>query len=70
MHLGLTEEQVLLQDTVRRLFEAECTPARLRKAEVSGFDASLWQKLTGLGIPAMRAAGRSPALRAGWIRAR
>lgn len=59
MHLGLTEEQVLLQDTVRRLFEAECTPARLRKAEVSGFDASLWQKLTGLGIPAMRAAGMS-----------
>ncbi len=59
MNLGLSEEQVLLQDTVRRLFEAECTPARLREAEASGFDEALWQKLTGLGIPAMRLAGMS-----------
>jgi 3-oxochol-4-en-24-oyl-CoA dehydrogenase len=59
MQLGLTDAQVLLQDTARRLFEAECTPARLRAAETSGFDAVLWDKLVALGIPAMRAAGMS-----------
>lgn len=59
MNLGLSAEQVLLQDTVRRLFEAECTPARLRAAEASGFDAALWAKLGELGIPAMRSAGMS-----------
>jgi alkylation response protein AidB-like acyl-CoA dehydrogenase len=59
MNLGLSGEQVLLQDTVRKLFEAECTPARLRAAEISGFDAALWLKLDELGIPAMRAAGMS-----------
>jgi alkylation response protein AidB-like acyl-CoA dehydrogenase len=59
MQLGLSDAQVLLQDTVRRLFEAECTPARLRAAEASGFDAGLWDKLVDLGIPAMRAAGMS-----------
>jgi 3-oxochol-4-en-24-oyl-CoA dehydrogenase len=59
MNLGLNEEQVLLQDTVRRLFEAECTPARLRAAEASGFDAALWGKLVELGIPEMRASGMS-----------
>lgn len=59
MNLGLSGEQVLLQDTVRRLFEAECTSARLREAETSGFDPALWQKLTELGIPSMRSAGMS-----------
>jgi 3-oxochol-4-en-24-oyl-CoA dehydrogenase len=59
MQLGLSEAQVLLQDTVRRLFETECTPARLRAAEATGFDVALWDKLVELGIPAMRAAGMS-----------
>lgn len=59
MQLGLSDAQVLLQDTVRRLFETECTPARLRSAEASGFDQALWEKLVSLGIPAMRAAGMS-----------
>lgn len=59
MNLDLSGEQVLLQDTVRKLFEAECTPARLREAEASGFDPALWGKLVELGIPAMRSAGMS-----------
>lgn len=59
MQLGLSAAQVLLQDTVRRLFEAECTPARLRAAEATGFDLALWEKLVSLGIPGMRAAGMS-----------
>lgn len=57
MNLGLSAEQVLLRDTIRRLFEAECTSARLRAAEATGFDHGLWAKLVELGIPAMRASG-------------
>ncbi|MEY2928172.1 MAG: hypothetical protein RL367_2649, partial [Pseudomonadota bacterium] len=59
MNLGLSQEQVLLRDTVRRLFEADCTAARLRAAEASGFDAALWEKLVGLGIPTLRRDGMS-----------
>jgi 3-oxochol-4-en-24-oyl-CoA dehydrogenase len=54
LNLGFSSEQTLLRDTVRRLFEAECTSARLRAAEASGFDQQLWAKLVELGIPAMR----------------
>jgi 3-oxochol-4-en-24-oyl-CoA dehydrogenase len=59
MNLGLSTEQTLLRDTVRRLFEAECTSPRVRAAESSGFDSGLWAKLVVLGIPAMRASGMS-----------
>jgi 3-oxochol-4-en-24-oyl-CoA dehydrogenase len=59
MNLGLSAEQILLRDTARRLFEAECTSTRLRAAELSGFDAVLWGKLVELGIPAMRASDMS-----------
>jgi 3-oxochol-4-en-24-oyl-CoA dehydrogenase len=59
MNLGLSEEQTLLRDTVARLFAAECTSARLRTAEATGFDVRLWAKLIELGIPAMRANGMS-----------
>jgi 3-oxochol-4-en-24-oyl-CoA dehydrogenase len=59
MNLGFSAEQVLLRDTVRRLFEVECTSARLHASEATGFDVHLWRKLIDLGITGMRANGMS-----------
>jgi 3-oxochol-4-en-24-oyl-CoA dehydrogenase len=59
MQLGLSAEQTLLRDTVARLFTAECSGARVRAAEATGFDAGLWSKLGELGITTMRADGMS-----------
>jgi alkylation response protein AidB-like acyl-CoA dehydrogenase len=55
MQLRLSDSEVLLQDTVARLFGSEATSARLRAAEATGFDRALWDQLVGLGIVAMRA---------------
>jgi len=56
MNLSLSEEQLMLRDSVRRLFSAESTPARVRAAEAGqgGFDKRLWQSLSELGIIDMR----------------
>jgi alkylation response protein AidB-like acyl-CoA dehydrogenase len=58
MHFGLTEEQTLLQHTVRDLAAGEFPPNRLRELfdAGTGFDADLWGRtaemgLTGLIIP-------------------
>lgn len=59
MQLGLSAEQTLLRDTAARLFKAECSGAHVRTCEASGLDANLWEKLSELGIPAMRANGMS-----------
>lgn len=57
MKLHLSESQTLLKDTVVRLFADESTPERVRAAEKTGFDPSLWQQLVDMGIIAMRASG-------------
>lgn len=52
MHFGLTEEQVLLQESVRR-FASEALPAARRRAlfdEGRGFDESLWRGAAELGL--------------------
>jgi len=54
MQLHLSDSETLLQDTVTRLFKDEVTSARLREAEVTGFDKALWDQLVELGIVAMR----------------
>lgn len=54
MNLSLTEEQQLLRESVARLFACESSPARVRAAEVTGFDAGLWQQLGALGVHLMR----------------
>ncbi|GLZ84460.1 acyl-CoA dehydrogenase [Metapseudomonas resinovorans] len=54
MNLSFTEEQLMLRDTVARLFASESTPTRVREAEADGFDRNLWEKLVELGIPMMR----------------
>lgn len=55
MKLALSESQVMLKDTVARLFQDESTPERIRAAETTGFDPALWGQLVALGIVGMRA---------------
>ena len=52
MHFGLSEEQELLQETVRSYADGECPADKLRQLfdEASGFDAALWGGLAEIGI--------------------
>ena len=52
MHFGLTEEQELLQETLRGFVAAECPPSRLRELFDAGVahDAALWKGLTEMGM--------------------
>jgi alkylation response protein AidB-like acyl-CoA dehydrogenase len=52
VNFDISEEQQLLQDTVRQFFEGECPPNHLRKIfdSDSGFDAGLWKGMAELGI--------------------
>src|SRR5438874_9813204 len=52
MDFGLSEEQVLLKDTIRRYLETECPPPRVRTImeAPSGHDPELWLGLAGLGV--------------------
>ncbi len=52
MNFGLTDEQELLQETVRGFCAKECPPSRLRELfdASDGHDASLWKGLGDLGV--------------------
>ena len=52
MDFGLSEEQVLLKDTVKRFLEEQCPPPRVRAIMEtdSGHDPELWQGLMDLGL--------------------
>jgi len=52
MHFGLTEEQQLLQETVRGFVEGECPPTRLRELfdEGKGHDPALWKGVSEMGL--------------------
>jgi len=52
MDFGLSEEQTLLQTTLRRYLEAECRPTRVREVMESetAHDSGLWRGLAGLGV--------------------
>jgi alkylation response protein AidB-like acyl-CoA dehydrogenase len=52
VNFDLSEEQQLLQDTIRKFLESECPPNQLRKIFDSdtGFDAGLWKGMAELGI--------------------
>ena len=52
MHFGLTEEQLLLQETVRGFVAGECPPPRLRELfdAGAGHDPALWKGLAEMGI--------------------
>jgi alkylation response protein AidB-like acyl-CoA dehydrogenase len=50
MDFGLSDEQELLQETVRGFVRAECPPPRLRQLfEAGGDDPALWKGLAELG---------------------
>jgi alkylation response protein AidB-like acyl-CoA dehydrogenase len=52
MHFGLTEEQELLQETVKSFVAGECPPTRLRELfdAKQGHDPALWQGLAEMGL--------------------
>ena len=55
MNLNLNDDQLMLRDTVARLFGTEATPERVRAAEsTGGIDRALWQQVVDMGLPAMR----------------
>ena len=56
MHIALSEDQTMLQDTVERVLREHSTGARVRAAEPLGFDAALWKILVDQGIPMLRVA--------------
>ena len=55
MHFGLTEEQHMLQETLRRFTAEELPPARHREQfdGGSGFDRRLWQAAAEVGLPGL-----------------
>jgi alkylation response protein AidB-like acyl-CoA dehydrogenase len=55
MDFGLSEEQTLLQDTIRRYVEAECPTTRVRAImeSATGHDPALWRGLAELGVPGL-----------------
>ncbi|HLK12541.1 MAG TPA: acyl-CoA dehydrogenase family protein [Candidatus Binatia bacterium] len=55
MDFGLSEDQVLLKDTIRRWVESECPTTRVRAIMESenGHDAALWRGLAELGVPGL-----------------
>ena len=55
MHFGLSEEQELLQETVRGFVAGECPPPRLRELfDVgTGHDPTLWKGLAEIGLPGL-----------------
>ncbi|MFM7140396.1 MAG: acyl-CoA dehydrogenase family protein, partial [Alphaproteobacteria bacterium] len=52
MDFGLSQDQVLLKDTIRRFLDAECPTTRVRAVMEgpTGHDPALWQGLVGLGV--------------------
>jgi alkylation response protein AidB-like acyl-CoA dehydrogenase len=52
MDFGISEEQTLLQDTIRRYVETECPTTRVRTImeSATGHDPALWRGLAELGV--------------------
>ncbi len=55
MDFGLSEEQVLLKQTIKRFLDEQCPTTRVRTImeSDSGHDAGLWAGLVDLGIPGL-----------------
>jgi len=56
MDFGLSQDQILLKDTIRRYLDAECPTTRVRAVMESetGHDAELWRGLAELGVPGLQ----------------
>ena len=54
MNFDLSEEQQVIMDLARQIFEEQSTTARVKSVErADGFDRDLWAQLAGAGIPAL-----------------
>lgn len=55
MDFGLSEDQVLLKDSIRKYLDTECPTERVRTVMESddGHDSALWQGLAELGVTAI-----------------
>jgi alkylation response protein AidB-like acyl-CoA dehydrogenase len=53
MEFGLSQEQVLLQDSVNRFLDVQVPLERVRRFAENGGDGDIWQGLTDLGVPAL-----------------
>jgi alkylation response protein AidB-like acyl-CoA dehydrogenase len=56
MDFGLSQDQILLKDTIRRYLESECPTTRVRAVMESdtGHDPALWQGLARLGVAGLQ----------------
>jgi alkylation response protein AidB-like acyl-CoA dehydrogenase len=56
MDFGLSQDQVLLKETIRRWLESECPTSRVRAVMESdaGHDPALWEGLAALGVPGLQ----------------
>src|SRR2546428_2571532 len=56
MDFGLSQDQVLLKDTIRRWLDAECPPPRVRAImeNPDGHDPALWEGLAELGVAGLQ----------------
>ncbi len=56
MDFGLSQDQVLLKDTIRRWLDAECPTTRVRQVMESdtGHDPALWRGLAELGVTGLQ----------------
>lgn len=59
MDLSLTESQLELQSLFADFFSKESPVEAVRAAEPEGFDADLWDKAVGMGLPVMAVAESS-----------
>ena len=52
MHFGFTDDELLLRDAVRALFERECPPDVVRAAwDAESLDRRVWDALAQMGVP-------------------
>jgi alkylation response protein AidB-like acyl-CoA dehydrogenase len=59
MNLGLSEDQLAIEEAFTRFFVNECPPAVARAAEPLGFDRGVWDGLVDMGAPGMGVAEES-----------
>jgi alkylation response protein AidB-like acyl-CoA dehydrogenase len=58
MDFGLSQDQLLLKDTIRRFLDEQCPTTRVRQIMdgPAGHDPDLWQGLVDLGVPGLTVA--------------
>src|SRR5437588_12321560 len=69
MYLALTDEQMMLSQTIRRFIEKELPSAKVRQimATESAFDEQLWQKMAEQGWMSLTAPIEFGGLAESWL---